>query len=62
MLPDPPAKVVRGLCRVTAPTIVTGMTRWPLVAAEDWCGDHPAFHDQTISVDAPTPVAGPEIE
>lgn len=34
-----------GLCRVAPPIVVAGVTRWPLVKTEDWCGKHDAPKD-----------------
>ena len=57
---------VRGVCRVNAPEMsyVAGQpaSRWPVTMREDWCGAHPAFHTETISVNNTMNVKGPEVE
>lgn len=37
-----------GLCRVSAPSTSGG--KWPVVISRDWCGEHPAFHERTMTV------------
>lgn len=51
-LSDLPAR--RGFCRINAPTVNVAAsgsrTAWPLVERTDWCGEHPDFHTETVSV------------
>jgi len=34
------ADATLGLCRAHPPTVDGGVTRWPVVHADDWCGTH----------------------
>jgi hypothetical protein len=54
--PDPLADrpAMRGFCRINAPHVqaAAGGSRipWPIVERTDWCGEHPFFHDEPITI------------